>query len=93
MPQFTDTNPSSFRELDLHSLLITNPESSFMFRSETRLLEYNILLGDILVVDRSLNPKINDLIVAGYEGELIISSFTKNTKEIWGKIIYIIHKI
>jgi len=92
MPSFTGNKSNSFRDLDLHRLLVQNPESCFMFKAKEESAKNNIFVDDILIIDRSLTPIKGDLVIAIQEGELLVACFDQDTIKIWGKITYIIHK-
>lgn len=55
--------------LDLNTLLIRNPPATFFYRAEGRSMEaFGIFSGDILAVDRSLEPCDGDLVLATWDG-------------------------
>lgn len=61
------------RMLDLNELLITNPAATFYVRvSGTSMVDAGIQPGDILLVDRSLTPKHNSIVIAALNGELTV---------------------
>jgi DNA polymerase V len=61
------------RKLDLNDYLIRNPAATFFVRvTGDSMLEAGINNGDILVVDRSLNPKDNSIVIAVIDGELLV---------------------
>lgn len=70
---------SSLQTLDLNQLLIKNPISTFFVRNA---------LGDVLLVDRSLAPHANDLVLWVSEGELRTSAHhaVQENAEVWGVI-------
>ncbi len=56
--------------LDFNELLLQHRASTYCLRASGNSLEKSgIYDGDILVVDKSLSAKNNDLVVAEYEGE------------------------
>jgi DNA polymerase V len=56
--------------LDFNDLLLKHKASTYCLKASGDSLEKSgIFDGDILVVDKSLNAKNNDLVVAEYEGE------------------------
>jgi DNA polymerase V len=57
------------RDLDLHELLIQHPAASLSGDSMKGAGLYD---GDILVVDRALEPKHNDIVIAVLNGELTV---------------------
>lgn len=59
--------------LDLNDLLIRNPPSTFMMRAAGRSMEQaGIADGDLLVVDRSLEARHGDVVIALLDGELTV---------------------
>ncbi len=87
----------SVRGVDLNQLLVSHPVSTFFMRVAEDLPELGLLAADIVMVDRSVRPKKNDLIVAGGEDpELKIIRFSKADKEpleLWGTVIHVIRKV
>lgn len=64
--------------LDLHQYLIKNKPSTFFVRVESQALtQSHICRGDLLVVDTSLSPKHGSIVVACYDGELLVRHFLK----------------
>ncbi|AIL13868.1 hypothetical protein IM40_10975 (plasmid) [Candidatus Paracaedimonas acanthamoebae] len=71
------------RALDLNEHLIPNPVSTFFMRaSSDSLKESGILIDDLLIVDRSLKPQSEDVIVAVIAGKFCLRRFEKNGKKI-----------
>jgi len=61
------------RDLDLHELLIQHPAATYYVRlSGDSMKGAGLYDGDILVVDRSLEPKHNDIVIAVLNGELTV---------------------
>jgi DNA polymerase V len=61
------------RDLDLHELLIQPPASTFYVRLAGDSMQgAGLYDGDILVVDRSLEPKHTDIVIAVLNGELTV---------------------
>ncbi len=64
------------RELDLHELLIDHPAATFYVRmSGESLKNIGLINGDILIVDRSLEAKHNNIVVAAVNGEFTAKRF------------------
>lgn len=56
--------------LDINEFLITNTSATFFFRLEGfSMIEFGLQPDDILVVDRSVDPKDGDIVVAFVGGE------------------------
>ena len=59
--------------LDLNEYMIQRPTSTFMLRVEGESMrDAGIMPNDILVVDRSLKPTHNKIIIAALDGELTV---------------------
>ena len=60
------------KPLDLNELLVRNPPATFFARmAGDDMLGMNIGDGDILVVDRSANPKDGDIVIFYLESEFL----------------------
>lgn len=60
-------------KLDLNDLLIKNPAATFFVRvTGDSMINAGINSGDILVVDRSLDPKDSSIVIAVINGELTV---------------------
>ncbi|MEK7638678.1 MAG: translesion error-prone DNA polymerase V autoproteolytic subunit [Patescibacteria group bacterium] len=67
------------RPLDLNDLLIDNPAATFFVRvAGDSMEEAGIFDGDILIVDRSINPAIGKIVVAAVYGELVVKRLLKH---------------
>ena len=61
------------KPLDLNELLVRNPPATFFARmAGDDMLGMNIGDGDILVVDRSANPKDGDIVIFYLESEFLV---------------------
>ena len=66
-------------QLDLTKYLIKNKESSFFVRvSGDSMMNVGIFDNDILIVDRSLVPVRQSIILASIDGELVIKKLMKD---------------
>ena len=71
-------------KLDLNEHLIRNPAATFFVRvSGDSMVNAGIHNGDMLVVDRSLEPKNRDVVIAAVNGDLTVKRLIKSP----GKII------
>jgi DNA polymerase V len=60
-------------ELNVHDLLVKHPESTFFVRVEGDSMEgAGIFSGDVLVIDRSVEPKNGHIVVAVVDGGLVV---------------------
>ncbi|OCG00800.1 LexA family protein [Gilliamella sp. wkB112] len=58
-------------KLDLTEHLIKHPSATYYIKTMgDSMIDYGIYSGDLLVVDRSLTPKIDDIVIAAVDGEL-----------------------
>jgi DNA polymerase V len=59
--------------LDINDLVVKNPASTFFVRVEGDSMEgAGIFSGDVLVVDRSIEPHDGRIVVAAVNGELVV---------------------
>ncbi len=66
-------------QLDLNRYLIKNKESSFFVRvSGDSMINVGIFDNDILIVDRSITPNRQSIILASLDGELVIKKLIKD---------------
>lgn len=82
--------------LDLRGLLIEHPAATFMVRAANNLMaQFGILKNDILVVDRSLEPKRGSLVVAFIDNKFVVRPFRSqfNSAEIWGVVTSCVRKL
>ena len=65
-------------DIDLNSHLIKNIPSTFLIRVQGKSINnIGIRNGDLLVVDRSLNPKNFSTVIVNVNEELVVKSFIK----------------
>nr|WP_299241182.1 translesion error-prone DNA polymerase V autoproteolytic subunit [uncultured Halomonas sp.] len=59
------------RELDLVGHLIQHPSATYYVRAKgDSMVHFGIYDGDLLIVDRSLDPRPGDILIAVVDGEL-----------------------
>ena len=69
-------------DIDLNAHLIKNIPSTFLIRVQGKSMEsVEIHDGDLLVVDRSLDPKNFSTVVANVNEELIVKTFLKEKNQ------------
>ena len=69
-------------DIDLNSHLIKNIPSTFLIRVQGKSINnIGIRNGDLLVVDRSLNPKNFSTVIVNVNEELVVKSFVKEKNE------------
>jgi DNA polymerase V len=82
LPLFTSKVPAGFpspandyieKDLDLNELMIQNPAATFFARAEGySMINAGILPGDILVIDRSLEPLSRSIVVCVLNNEFTV---------------------
>ncbi len=86
----------SLSSLDLGKLLVRSPISTFFMRVRGHTGEaYGVFDGDIVVVDRSLQPRNIDRIIWWHEESFGIgmSSQVPSNVAPWGVVTYVIHEL
>ena len=69
-------------DIDLNAHLIKNIPSTFLIRVQGKSMEnVEIHDGDILVVDRSLDPKNFSTVVVNVNEELVVKTYLKEKKQ------------
>ncbi|EPK3134468.1 translesion error-prone DNA polymerase V autoproteolytic subunit [Morganella morganii] len=82
LPLFAERVPAGFPSpasdyiedrIDLNSLLIKHPSGTYFLRvSGTSMMDAQILDGDIVIVDSSIDAKHGDIVIASLDGEFTI---------------------
>ena len=68
--------------LDLNQLLIKHPAATFFVRVKgSSMVDANIISGDIVIVDRSLNARAGSIVVAIIDGDFTIKRLVKRGKQ------------
>ena len=62
----------SSEKIDLNELLITNEIATFFCRVSGRSMEPHMRDGDVLMVDRSTEPKVGKMVIAAINGEMAV---------------------
>lgn len=70
------------RNLDLNQFLVEHPAATYFVRVSGDSMSPNIQDGDYLIVDRSLVPKHNDIVIAALEDELTVKRLVKTGNQI-----------
>ena len=69
-------------DIDLNNHLIKNMPSTFLIRVQGKSMNnIGIHDGDLLVVDRSLNPKNFSTVIANVNDELVVKNFIKEKNQ------------
>lgn len=82
--------------INLHQELITHSDATFFVRVDgDSLSEFKILDKDVLIIDRAIYPRGNELALVVHEGDFKIiripTSGLDETTLLWGVITYVIH--
>lgn len=68
--------------LDLNEYLVPHPSATFFLRtSGDSMQNAGIFSGDLLIVDRSLTPRNNDIVVAALNGELTLKRLCQRQRQ------------
>lgn len=69
-------------KLDLNEHLVRRPAATFFVRaSGESMKDAGIFDGDLLVIDRSVSPKSDDIVIASIHGELTVKRLQQSGKE------------
>lgn len=80
------------KRLNPLDILIKNPFTTYFLRASGN--KYEITDGDILVIDKSLNPEENKTVIIEKNGRLEIIKYNTNiTENIWGVVTHIIKSL
>ncbi|MDI6860700.1 MAG: translesion error-prone DNA polymerase V autoproteolytic subunit [Caldisericia bacterium] len=72
------------KTLDLNDLLIKHPQATFFVRVlGNSMINANIRDGDILVVDKALEPKEGDIVIANVDGEFVLKRIRKKDGKLY----------
>ena len=74
--------------IDLNQQLITNPASTFLVRVQGESMTgAGIFAGDVLIVDKSKDPKSGEVVIAVLDGDFLLKRFVikrvNGEKQIW----------
>lgn len=69
-------------KLDLNEHLVRRPSATFFVRAAGESMrDAGIFDGDLLVIDRSISPKSDDIVIASIHGELTVKRLQQSGKE------------
>lgn len=72
-------------QLDLNELLVKRPAATYFVRVQgDSMTGRGIHDGDLLVVDRSLDPRDGDVVIAAIDGDFTVKTLRKGVKEVGG---------
>ena len=71
-------------DLNLHDYLVQNPAATFCVRANgDSMIDANIKSGDVMVVDRALDPTNNSIVLAVLDGEFTVKRIKKSSDELY----------
>ena len=78
--------------LDLNELVIDHPAATFFMRVVVS--KYGLRSGDLLVVDRSISPRSDSVLVVERDGDLAVERVrTLNEETVsWGVVTHVIRR-
>jgi len=93
IPLYSDSVPAGFpspaddyldMDLNLHDYLVKHPSATFCVKAiGDSMIDAGIKSSDVMVVDRALTPKNNDIILAIINGEFTVKRIKKNDNELY----------
>ena len=71
-------------KLDLNEYLIKHPAATFIVKANgSSMVNADIYSGDLLIVDRSIVPKNNNIVIASIFGDLTVKKLKKKEKSLF----------
>ena len=71
-------------KLDLNEHLIKHPAATFIVKANgSSMVNADIYSGDLLIVDRSIAPKNNNIVIASIFGDLTVKKLKKKEKSLF----------
>ena len=93
IPAFLDSVSAGFpspatdymeNKLDLNEHLIKRPAATFIVKAKgPSMADAGILSGDLLIVDRSITPKNNNIVIASVFGDLTVKKLQKKESSLF----------
>lgn len=93
VPLYGDSVPAGFpspaddyldMDLNLHDYLVQHPSATFCVRAVgDSMVDAGIQSSDVMVIDRALTPKNNDIILAVVNGEFTVKRIKKSEDELY----------
>ena len=80
------------KRLDLNDLIVNDFYTTYYFKYEGD-SKLGVNTGDILVVDRGLNPEPGDTVLVNQNGTITISEFNSQILDIWGTVTWTLSQI
>ncbi len=79
------------KRLDLNELIVTDVKTTFYFKYGG-VDTLGVKKGNVLVIDRSVEPDLGDLVVISDNSCFKIRKY-EGQKELWGKVTWILNKL
>lgn len=86
---------STLASLDISQLLVKHPASTFYMQIDGHSWErFGIFHRDIAIIDRSLHPKPDDLVIWWGRQDFTITHYSKLPIDtsVWGVLTHIVHR-
>ena len=78
-------------KLDLNEYLIKHPAATFIVKAKgPSMTDAGILSGDLLIVDRSITPKSNNIVIASIFGDLTVKKLQKKENHFFYFLLIVI---
>lgn len=97
---FQPDNRGAQWSLSLDSYVVRNPASTFFMRTEgDSMRDEGIFSGDLLVVDRSIEPSAGRVVLAVVDGDFAVRRFSELDLSdesgcyVWGTVVGAVHKL
>lgn len=72
------------KDLDLNELMIANPPATFFLRvAGDSMIGAGIHEGDLVVVDKSLNARTGDIVIARVDGDFTVKYFRRRGRRVY----------
>ena len=84
------------KPLDLNARLVANPEATFFMRvAGCGMEQRGIYDGDMLIVDKSLEPRPGLVFIATEDGEFVLREMKSGQEvaDVWGVVVYNVHRL
>lgn len=70
--------------LDLHGVLVPNPVCTFYMRASGHgMRQHGIQNGDLLVIDRSVEPRSGHVVVVAHQGSFLMRPLLRQGEQWW----------
>ena len=71
-------------KLDLNEYLVTHPAATYIVKANgSSMVEAGILSGDLLIVDRSITPRNENIVIASIFGDLTVKKIRKKNTSLF----------